>query len=401
MKLRTILALAIAAAAVAGFFVVLPAAVETHLNPVVDHSVFQESEHAKALQASLTIADLHADSLLWGRDLLLRSGRGHVDLPRLQDGNVSLQVFSVVTKTPIGLNIERNSDRSDEVLALVLAERWPRNTWSSLTRRALYQSIRLHDMAARSGGQLVLINTADDLAGFLQRRASDHRLVAGLLAIEGAQALDGDPANVDVLFKAGYRMMSPSHFFDTDMGGSAHGELKGGLTDKGIEMIHRMEARGMVLDLAHASALTIDDALKVATRPVVVSHTGVKGTCNNNRNLSDDQLRAIAAKGGLIGIGFWETAVCGTDASAIARAMRYTANRVGVDHVAHGSDFDGSVGTPFDTAGLARLTQALIEQGFSDEDIGKIMGGNEIRFLLAALPAEKPVAASPQAATAP
>jgi microsomal dipeptidase-like Zn-dependent dipeptidase len=207
-----------------------------------------------------------------------------------------------------------------------------------------------------------------------------------LLAIEGAQALDGEPANVDVLFNAGYRMMSPSHFFDTEMGGSAHGELKGGLTSKGVEMVQRMEARGMILDLAHASSRTIDDALQISTRPVVVSHTGVKGTCNNNRNLSDQQIRAIAAKGGLIGIGFWETAVCGTDARAIAHAMRYTADLVGVDHVAHGSDFDGAVAEPFDTAALARLTQALIAEGFNDQDIGKIMGGNEIRFLLDQLP---------------
>jgi microsomal dipeptidase-like Zn-dependent dipeptidase len=210
--------------------------------------------------------------------------------------------------------------------------------------------------------------------------------VAGLLAIEGAQALDGDPANVDALFDAGYRMMSPSHFFDTEMGGSAHGELKGGLTEKGIDMIHRMEARGMILDLAHASTQTIDDALKISTRPVVVSHTGVKGTCNNNRNLSDAQLQAIATRGGLIGIGFWDTAVCGQDAKAIAKAMRYTVNLVGIDHVAHGSDFDGAVGTPFDTAGLAQLTQALIEEGFSDEEVGKLMGANEIRFLLDHLP---------------
>ncbi len=400
MKARTILLPALIAVAVACFFLVVPAAVEIHLNPVVNTAPFKESDHTKTLHASLTIADLHADSLLWGRDLLLRANRGHVDLPRLQDGNVSLQVFSVVTKTPIGLNIDRNSDSTDEILALVLAERWPRRTWSSLLQRALYQSQRLHDMAARSGGKLVLINTSDDLRGFLQRRASDHSLVAGLLAIEGAQALDGDPANVETLFKAGYRMMSPSHFFDTQMGGSAHGMLKGGLTDKGVEMVHRMEADGMILDLAHASALTIDDALKVSTRPLLVSHTGVKGTCNNNRNLSDAQVRAIAAKGGLIGIGYWETAVCGTDAKAIARAMRYTANLVGVDHVAHGSDFDGSVGTPFDTAGLAQLTQALIEQGFSDEEIGKIMGGNAIRFLLDQLPPASKDPASTQAAAA-
>ena len=365
----------------------VPAVIENHLNGIDDSHPIAVDERARALHRTLPIADLHADSLLWGRNLLRRSHRGQVDLPRLQEGNVALQVFSVVTKTPFGLNIEHNSDRTDEILLLAMGEGWPPRSWFSLKQRALYQSQRLHAMAARSAGKLVLIDDAGQLRDFLQRRRSDPGLVAGLLAIEGAQALDGAPANVDALFDAGYRMMSPSHFFDTDMGGSAHGLAKGGLTPKGVDMIHRMEAHSMILDLAHASSQTIDDALKVATRPVVVSHTGIRGTCDNDRNLSDEQLRAVAAKGGLIGIGFWETAVCAEDPRAIAHAMRYTADLVGVDHVAHGSDFDGAVTTPFDTAGLVQLTAALIAEGFSDGDIGKIMGGNAIRFLLEQLPA--------------
>jgi len=95
--------------------------------------------------------------------------------------------------------------------------------------------------------------------------------------------------------------------------------------------------------------------------------------------------QAVPVAAGVFGDAIQQMSV--TDAKAIARAMRYTANLIGVDHVAHGSDFDGSVETPFDTAGLARLTQALIEEGFSDEDVGKIMGGNQIRFLLDQLPA--------------
>ena len=124
----------------------------------------------------------------------------------------------------------------------------------------------------------------------------------------------------------------------------------------------------------------------MATRPVVVSHTGVKGTCDNRRNLSDEQLRAIAANGGLVGIGYWETAVCGKDAASIARAIKYAAGVIGVDHVALGSDFDGAVPTPFDATGLVKLTEALLAAGFSPEDIAKVMGGNEIRFFMENLP---------------
>src|SRR5208283_3654941 len=188
-----------------------------------------------------------------------------------------------------------------------------------------------------------------DLSDYLARRQKNGRLTAGLLSIEGAHALDGKVENLDVLYRAGYRMMSPSHFFDNDIGGAAAGVNKIGLTDKGREWVRQMEARHMIVDLAHASPRTIADVLAIATRPVVVSHTGVKGTCNNNRNLSDDQIRAVAARGGLIGIGYWDTATCGTDARAIVKAMRYVSGLVGVEHVALGSDFDGAITAPFDT----------------------------------------------------
>ncbi|HEY0385904.1 MAG TPA: membrane dipeptidase, partial [Pyrinomonadaceae bacterium] len=209
---------------------------------------------------------------------------------------------------------------------------------------------------------------------------------AGFLGVEGAHALEGDLDNIDIFFAAGIRMMSPTHFFDNEIGGSAHGLRKGGLTELGREMIRRMEARHMIVDLAHASSATINDVLAIATRPVVVSHTGVKGTCDNTRNLSDEQLRKIAAKGGVIGIGYWETATCGRDARAIARAIRYTANLVGVEHVSLGSDFDGAVAAPFDTTGVAQITEALMAEGFNEDEIKMIMGGNALKLLMQSLP---------------
>jgi len=124
----------------------------------------------------------------------------------------------------------------------------------------------------------------------------------------------------------------------------------------------------------------------MATRPVVVSHTGERGTCDNRRNLSDEQLRKIAATGGVIGIGFWDVAVCGSDASAIARAIGHAVQVAGVDHVALGSDFDGAINAPFDVTGLPLVTQALQERAFSDAEIDKIMGGNVMRLLHQMLP---------------
>jgi len=344
------------------------------------------SQRTRDLHRDLTVVDLHADSLLWGRDLLQRSWYGQVDIPRLVGGNVALQVFSVPTKTPHGLNIESNDDKSDDIFWLALLEHWPLRTWNSLSERAVYQAQRLHQFAIASRGGFALIESSTELASYLAQRKNNRHLTAGLLSIEGAHALDGNLDNLDLLYSAGYRMMSPSHFFDNDIGGSAAGVGKTGLTDKGREWVRQMEARHMIIDLAHASPKTIDDVLAMATRPVVVSHTGVRGTCDNNRNLTDEQVQAVAAKGGLIGIGYWETATCGTDARAIVRAIKYVSDRVGVDHVALGSDFDGAVTEPFNTTGVVEITGALLDTGFSEQDIRKIMGENAVKFLEANLP---------------
>jgi len=368
------------------FFVTIPRLVDEDQNKVVKKPPYMASRRALNLHQQLTIADLHADSLLWGRGLLQRSSYGHVDIPRLADGNVALQVFSLPTKSPHGLNIESNEDKSDDIFWLAIVNRWPPATWTSLTERALYHARRLHQFANASRGGFVVIESSADLSSYLERRRLNGRLTAGLLSIEGAHALDGKLENLDVLYRAGYRMMSPSYFFDNDIGGSAEGVHKTGLTEKGREWIRQMEARHMIVDLAHASAKTIDDALAIASRPLVISHTGVKGTCNNNRNLSDDQIRAVAAKGGLIGIGYWDTATCGTDARAIVKAMRYVSDRVGVEHVALGSDFDGAITAPFDTTGLVEITDALWEAGYSEHEIRSIMGENVVSFLKANLP---------------
>ena len=156
----------------------------------------------------------------------------------------------------------------------------------------------------------------------------------------------------------------------------------------------------MVLDLSHASAATIDDALAVATRPVVVSHSGVRGIADNARNLTDDQVRGVAANGGMIGIGFWPTACGGDDAAAIVRSIRYAVSIVGVEHVGLGSDFDGAVPVPFDATGMVQITDALLDDGFSAASIGSIMGGNVLRLLRETLPSGARPAATELASAA-
>lgn len=371
-------------ARVAGRRLVLRA--ERRHGPTTTSSPYPASAHAMELHAELQVVDLHADSLLWGRDLSRRGTQGQVDVPRLIDGNVALQVFAASTKTPRHFDPERNDDRSDDVLLLALAAGWPSATWGSLLARALFLARRATELANRSGGRFSLIRSRDELAAYLDRRGTAPAITAGLLAIEGAHALDGDPANIDVVADAGFRMVSPSHLFDTAFGGSAHGVAKGGLTAAGREMVERMEARGLLLDLAHASPATIDDALAIARRPVIVSHTGVRGTCDSVRNLSDEQLRGIAGTGGLVGIGFWPEATGGDDVASIARAIRHAVRVAGIEHVGLGSDFDGAVRQPIDATGLVQVTDALLGNGFGDADVAAVMGRNALRVFGESLP---------------
>jgi microsomal dipeptidase-like Zn-dependent dipeptidase len=360
---------------------------ERGLNRVRLTSPYSVSESTKTLHEKLFVADLHADPLLWNRDMLRRSNYGHVDIPRLVEGNVAIQVFAAATKIPIGINFEQNYSRGDLLFPLTLIQAWPPRTWFSLLNRALYQAEKLQRFASRASDRLMLIKDAQDLEMFVVRRVAVPRLVGALLALEGAHALEGNISNLDVLYNAGFRMIGLAHFFDNEVGGSAHGMHKGGLTAFGRELVQHIESRGLILDLAHASPQVIDDVLDMGiTTPVIASHTGVQAICQNLRNISDAHVRSIATTGGIIGIALFETAVCGTDIHDTTRTMRYVADLVGVDHVAIGSDYDGAITAPMDASGMALLTEALLKQGFVVDDVAKIMGGNVLRLLREALP---------------
>ena len=385
------LLVALLAVSVLGFFVA-GSRIEGRRNRVVPVPLGTVAPATEALHRSATIVDLHADPLLWDRDLAARSSVGQVDLPRLRAGGVALQVFGLVTSFPIVVSLERNDTPwPDAVTLLGLSHLWPiRSLWSR-TARALHQAAHLKAMADASSGRLVVVRSVADLDRLLALRARDPEVVGALLGIEGAHALDGELGNLGRLYDAGVRMIGLAHVVDNDFAGSAHGAVKGGLSAKGRALVAEAERRGMLIDLAHTSATNITDVLAIARHPPVVSHTGVRGTCDNTRNLSDDQIRAIARAGGVIGIGYWETAVCGLTPGHVAAAIRYVVRLVGDTHVALGSDFDGAVTTGFDTSQLAVVTQALVDAGLGDEAIRRILGGNALRVLRQGL---QPVAPS-------
>ena len=360
---------------------------ERLLNRVEPAELPHVSARAVELHRSSAVVDLHADSLLLGRDLTRRSANGHVDLPRLREGGVLLQVFGVATSVPYGMNIERNDPPGFDMIGFLFCVRLAHGCLGGPPARLAAQAQRLAQLTARDPA-LVWVRTAGDLATMHARRASDPNVLGAMLGIEGAQSLGGDPAALELAFASGVRMIGLAHFFDNDYAGSAHGVAKGGLTELGRRTFARMEELGIIADLAHLSPAAIDDVLAIASRPVVVSHGGVKGTCPNARTLSDAHVRGIARTGGVIGIGYWKEAVCGTKPADVARAIHHAVDLVGDDHVALGSDYDGGTTVSFDTSQLAVLTQAMLDEGLPEASVRRVLGENALRVLAASLPPE-------------
>ncbi len=368
------------------FFGLLPPLVERSMNQVVGPEPAQASARAAALHKTLQIADMHADTLLWRRDLLARGDRGQVDLPRLADGNVTLQILSSVTKTPKGQNYDANGADSDNITLLAIAQGQPMRTWHSLIERSLWHAEKLRWFEAHSNGKLRIVRSKADLARLLADRAVGKQVTGVMLSVEGLHDIEGRRVNLDRLYNAGFRMAGLAHFFDNEVAGSMHGLKKGGLTPFGVEIVRAMEAKGMVVDLAHSSHATVSQVLQMARRPVVSSHGGVQATCKVNRNLTDEEIKGVAATGGVVGIGYWEAAVCDTSPAGIVRAIAHVRDLVGIDHVGLGSDYDGAISARFDTSRLDAITQGLVDARFSDADIAKVMGGNVFRVLAQALP---------------
>jgi len=364
----------------------LPSLLDKKFNRLLNEGPYLVSEKGAKLYDSLDfISDLHSDVLLWSRDINEIHDFGHEDIPRMLKAKVSLQAFTMVNKVPYGLNFDKNTGDSDQLTIPFILQGRPIKSWFDLTERVVVQSAELHEFARLSQGKLRVIKFKQDLEQYLIDR-KDKNITAGFLGIEGAQALKGDIKNLDIVYQAGVRMIGLTHFYDNAVGGSAHGVKKGGITDFGKKLVHEMEQRKIFVDLSHASEQLVDDVLSFAKRPILVSHTGVKGTCDNIRNLSDKHLKQIAATGGLVGIAMFKQAICGTKPMDIAKAIKYTLDLIGADHVALGSDFDGAIASVFDVTGFPQIVDALLKLSVSEQDIALIMGENVKRVLLENLP---------------
>ena len=379
----------LSSALVAGFFLLAPQWVDRNANQVMGNTGRAPTAETRAFHQQLIVGDLHADSALWGKDLLRRNTWGQVDLPRLIEGGATLQMFTTVTKSPRGQNYEQNAaDAADNITLLAMAQRWPAETYDSLFARAMLQADRVTAAAAQHP-QLTMITSQSELSQLLKQRRRGDLVVGALLGTEGSHALDGKLENIDRLYAAGFRMMGLQHFFDNRLGGSLHGESQSGLTPFGERAVHSMTEKGVMIDVAHSSEATVRDTLRVSDgAALIVSHTGFNGHCASPRNISDETMALITEAGGLIGVGFWADVTCGEGINAIADAIRYGIDQFGIDHIALGSDWDGSVTTPIDASQLPHLTQALLDKGLGEAEVRAVMGGNMARFLAEHLPPE-------------
>lgn len=389
VKITGLSLLALVVVLAIAFFSYAPGKIERMRNRIEPAELPQVTADTQRLHESLQIVDMHSDTLMWDRDLLDRGDRGHLDLPRLEDGNVALQVFSSVSKSPKGQNYDSNpTDAGDNITLLAIAQLQPFRTWRSILERSLYHAEKLRNAAEDSDGALRLIRTRADLDDLIADRVDGKEVTGALFSVEGLHNLEGDIDNLDKLYDAGMRMAGFTHFFDNEVAGSMHGEDKGGLTDLGREVFAEMEERGIVVDIAHASHQAVAEMLDLATKPVVLSHGGVQATCDVNRNLTDEEVRGVAATGGLVGVGYWDAAVCDLTVEAVVDAIDHVVEVAGIETAALGSDYDGATTVGWDTAHLAAITQELVDRGYDDAEIAAIMGGNTLRVLRAVLPAE-------------
>jgi membrane dipeptidase len=346
---------------------------------------FTLTPQASGLHRRLRVADLHCDAMMWRKDLTRRSTIGHLDFPRMRDGNCAVQLFLTVTEAPRQMSGDMITDNSDRLTLLGIFDQWPPAAILDQTARALYMGNKLRSFCERSGGNVRFIQTTGELRHLLDDRIANPDICGAVLGLESSNGTKYSFANIERLFTAGYRTSSLCHFTDNAFAASATGVSKGGLTPLGREAVATMNALGMIVDLAHASRRVIEDVLIHSKRAPIVSHTGARAMSNDPKCQPDEILRAIVDKGGIIGLCFVEDYVNGTSVDDILHSLEHLVRVVGANGVALGSGFD-SFPVPIAADQLPYLTQALLSAGHEETTLRAIMGENVLQFFLRELP---------------
>lgn len=332
-----------------------------------------------------TLLDLHVDERGGGRSFFERSERGHVDLPRAREAGYGGGLFAIFVPNEAGSPDPQRTDDGYEIplASAVDHERAKRFTYAVLER--------VYRIAADSDGEVQIARCVDDVAACL-----DDGGLAVIPHLEGAAAVAPDLSNLDFLHAAGVRSIGltwsrPNEF--------AHGvpfrypaspDTGPGLTDAGRALVDACNDRGIVLDLAHLNAAGFFEVAERSTDPLVVSHTGVHAICPSTRNLTDEQIETVADSGGVIGVSLMVENLRpdgeydrDTPVELVVDHVAHVVDRVGIDHVALGTDFDGAtIPEPIgDVTGLPKVVAALGDRGFEGEDLQAILRDNWLRVL--------------------
>lgn len=311
------------------------------------------------------IADSHCDTLWWmdkeKYSFKQLNATAHIDLPRLLAGKVNLLFFAVCTAPYCQPGFH------------------------------LFQSInyirRYHQILNQNQEHLLAIETRANL-----EQAEQENKIACLLSLEGAEPLEDCPDNLEIFYKLGVRCLSLTwnkrNMFADGVGEEPAGS---GLTRLGRRLLEKMSELGVILDLAHLSSRCFYEAIDQVRMPPVVSHANSRSLCDHPRNLTDEQVKAVATKDGVIGLSFNAPFISGNTSANLDQLLNHfvhLAEVAGVSHLAIGSDFDGieyPVEELPDASCYGKLIEALYGRGFSSTEVDLIAGGNLRRVVKAIL----------------
>ena len=316
---------------------------------------------AGKLHQKSIVFDGHCDTLLavlaGKRRLGERSSEGHLDLPRMREGGVTAQIFAICTCS--------------------------RHLPSGPLKQALRMLDAFYRELADNPDSLVLATSAADI-----ERAKGEGKVAAILGLEGAEPLEGDLGVLRMLHRLGVRVVGLTwNRRNRAADGVNEARTGGGLTNFGVELVRELNRLGMVIDMAHLAPAGVRDVLELSEAPVIASHANAYALCPHRRNLTDEQLEAIAAKGGVVGVTFVPRFVAqDKEEASLERLLDHIdhmAKVAGIDHVGLGSDFDGFDDKPMagleDVTKLPNVTAGLLERGYSADEVKKVLGGNFLR----------------------
>jgi membrane dipeptidase len=337
----------------------------------------------------IPVFDGHNDAITREDAADFATGRdgGHLDLPRARAGGLAGGIFALFTPTPGAdrIDFDRGGGRMEVELAAPIGPEIAAATTSQAAGRLL---------GLERDGKLRIVRTIADLDA-----AREDGVLAAVMHHEGAEAIDPGLQALELWYAAGLRSLGPVW---SRPNAFAHGvpfmfpaspDTGPGLTAAGRRLVRRCAELGIAVDLSHLNEAGFWDVARLDGAPLIASHSGVHALCASTRNLTDAQLDAIAASGGLVGIVFAAPFIradgaddADTPLSTIVAHIRYAADRIGVEHVALGSDFDGATVPDElgDVAGLPRLLDALAAAGFTEDEVRAIAWDNWRRVLAAA-----------------